>query len=202
MHAGSVPRGGRMIDKAGSRVHGPPASMPSFSDRPARPRGGGHGRGPAGRGPSPGMSRRVGIYRVSPDVASRVTAGHPWVFRDALGSRELVEPTGTVVDIFSGNRDFIARGFVDRDHPVAVRVLTRNADEQVAPGLGIIAARFTRAVQLRWLTFGATTPDSMRLFAGDSDGLPGVTVDRHGDFVVVQWLSAGAFPWPDPARRW
>ena len=143
------------------------------------------------------MSRRVGIYRVSPDVASRVTAGHPWVFRDALGSRELVEPTGTVVDIFSGNRDFIARGFVDRDHPVAVRVLTRNPEEQVAPGLGIIAARFTRAVQLRWMLFGAGKPDSMRLFAGDSEGLPGVNVDRHGDFVVVQWLSAGAFPWRD-----
>lgn len=143
------------------------------------------------------MSRRVGIYRISPDIASRVTAGHPWVFRDALGSRELVEPTGTVVDIFSGNRDFIARGFVDRDHPVAVRVLTRNPDEQVAPGLGIIAARFTRAVQLRWLLFGGSRPDSMRLFAGDSEGLPGVNVDRHGDFVVVQWLSAGAFPWRD-----
>jgi len=143
------------------------------------------------------MSRRVGIYRISPDVASRVSAGHPWVFRDALGSRELVEPTGTVVDIFSGNREFVARGFVDRDHPVAVRVLTRNPDEQVAPGLGIVAARFTRAVQLRWLLFGATRPDSMRLFAGDSEGLPGVNVDRHGDFVVVQWLSAGALPWRD-----
>src|SRR3569623_197384 len=190
----TLARTGLMIDKARSRVHGPPASMPSFSERPARPRGGGPGHG---RGPSSGMSRRVGIYRVSPDVASRVTAGHPWVFRDALGSRELVEPTGTVVDIFSGNRDFIARGFVDRDHPVAVRVLTRNPEEQVAPGLGIIAARFTRAVQLRWMLFGAGTPDSMRLFAGDSEGLPGVNVDRHGDFVVVQWLSAGAFPWRD-----
>src|SRR3569623_1829787 len=166
----TLARTGQMIDKARSRVHGPPASMPSFSERPARPRGGGHGHG---RGPSSGMSRRVGIYRVSPDVASRVTAGHPWVFRDALGSRELVEPTGTVVDIFSGNRDFIARG------------------------LGSIAARFTRAVQLRWMLFGAGKPDSMRLFAGDSEGLPGVNVDRHGDFVVVQWLSAGAFPWRD-----
>src|SRR3569623_164745 len=160
----TLARTGQMIDKARSRVHGPPASMPSFSERPARPHG---------RGPSSGMSRRGGIYRVSPDVASRVTAGHPWVFRDALGSRELVEPTGTVVDIFSGNRDFIARG------------------------LGSIAARFTRAVQLRWMLFGAGKPDSMRLFAGDSEGLPGVNVDRHGDFVVVQWLSAGAFPWRD-----
>jgi len=143
------------------------------------------------------MSRRVGIYRISPDVASRVAAGHPWVFRDALGSREVAEPTGTVVDIFSGNRDFIARGFVDREHPVAVRVLTRDPDERVSPGLGIIAARFTRAVQLRWLLFGGARPDSMRLFAGDSEGLPGVNVDRHGDFVVVQWLSGGALPWRD-----
>ena len=119
------------------------------------------------------------------------------MFRDALGSREVVEPTGTVVDIFSGNREFVARGFVDRDHPVAVRVLTRNPDEQVAPGLGIVAARFIRAVQLRWLLFGGSRPDSMRLFEGDSEGLPGVNVDRHGDFVVVQWLSAGAFPWRD-----
>ena len=32
---------------------------------------------------------------------------------------------------------------------------------------------------------------------GDSEGLPGVNVDRYGDFVVVQWLSAGALPWRD-----
>jgi 23S rRNA (cytosine1962-C5)-methyltransferase len=35
----------------------------------------------------------------------------------------------------------------------------------------------------------------MRLFSGDSEGLPGVNVDRFGDFVVVQWLSGGAMPW-------
>jgi 23S rRNA (cytosine1962-C5)-methyltransferase len=143
------------------------------------------------------MTRRVGNYRISPDVASRVRAGHPWIFRDALGSRELVEPTGTVVELFSGNRDFIARGFVDRDHPVAVRVLTRDSDERVTPGAGVVAARFARAAQLRWLLLGADRPDSIRMFAGDSEGLPGVNVDRHGNFVVVQWLSAGALPWRD-----
>ena len=143
------------------------------------------------------MTRRVGAYRLGADVASRVRAGHPWIFRDALGSRELTEPTGTVVDIISGNRDFIGRGFVDRDHPVAVRILTRDPEERLAPGAGVIGARFTRAAQLRWLLMGGTHPDSMRLFAGDSEGLPGVNVDRHGDFVIVQWLSSGALPWRD-----
>jgi 23S rRNA (cytosine1962-C5)-methyltransferase len=138
---------------------------------------------------------RVGDYRVSPDVATRVRAGHPWVFRDALGPRGVAEPTGAVIDLISGNREFVGRGYVDRDHAIAVRVLTRNPDERVVPGNGIVAARFARAVQLRWLQFGASRPAAMRVFSGESEGLPGVTVDRYGDFVVVQWLSAGALAW-------
>ena len=140
---------------------------------------------------------RVGEYRVGPDVATRVRAGHPWVFRDALGSRGVSEPTGGLVDLISGNREFVARGYVDREHAIAVRVLARRADERVVPGNGVVAARFARAVQLRWLLFGAERPAAMRLFTGESEGLPGVAVDRYGEFVLVQWLSAGALGWRD-----
>ena len=140
---------------------------------------------------------RVGQYRVDGDVAARVRAGHPWIFRDALGSRGVTEPTGGSVDLISGNRDFVARGYVDQDHPIAVRVMTRDPSERVVPGNGVVAARFARAVQLRWQLFGTARPEAMRLFTGESEGLPGVTVDRYGDFVVVQWLSAGALGWRD-----
>ena len=144
-----------------------------------------------------GVGMRVGEYRVPPDVASRVRAGHPWVFRDALGPRGVAEPTGALVDLISGNREFVARGYVDREHPIALRVLSRRGDERVVPGNGVVAARFARAVQLRWFLFGAARPAAMRVFTGESEGLPGVTVDRYGDFVVVQWLSAGALGWRD-----
>jgi 23S rRNA (cytosine1962-C5)-methyltransferase len=140
---------------------------------------------------------RVGEYRVPPDVATRVRAGHPWVFRDALGPRGVSEPTGGLVELISGNREFVGRGYVDRDHAIAVRILARRPDERVVPGNGIVAARFARAVQLRWTLFGAARPAAMRVFTGESEGLPGVTVDRYGDFVVVQWLSAGALGWRD-----
>jgi 23S rRNA (cytosine1962-C5)-methyltransferase len=119
------------------------------------------------------------------------------VFRDALGPRGVSEPTGAVIDLISGNREFVARGYVDRDHAIAVRVLARRPDERVVPGNGVVAARFARAVQLRWILFGAARPAAMRVFTGESEGLPGVTVDRYGDFVVVQWLSAGALGWRD-----
>lgn len=161
----------------------PRAKKPTFSARP------GH--------KAPGVKMRVGQYRVPPDVGTRVRAGHPWVFREAIGSRGVTEPTGTVVELITGNRDFVARGFVDQEHGVAVRVLTRDSNERVSPGAGVIAARFAKAVQLRWLLFGAQRPEALRLFAGESEGLPGVAVDRYGDFVVVQWLSAGALPWRD-----
>jgi 23S rRNA (cytosine1962-C5)-methyltransferase len=106
-------------------------------------------------------------------------------------------PTGADVDLISGNREFVARGYVDREHPVAVRVLTRDPRERLLPGNGVVAARLTRAVQLRWQLFGPSRPEALRLFSGESEGLPGVQVDRYGDFVVVQWLSAGALPWRD-----
>ena len=164
----------------------PPALTPTRST--ARP-------GTRSRPRPAGVTQRAGLYRLSPDIAVRVRAGHPWVFREALGYREVVEATGTVVELVTGNREFVGRGFVDRDHPVAVRVLSRDPSERVAPGVGFVAGRFKRAVELRALLLGPSPVDSLRLFAGDSEGLPGVTVDRHGDFVIVQWLSAGALPW-------
>src|SRR4029078_985272 len=113
------------------------------------------------------------------------------------GARGVSEPTGSVVELLSGNREFVGRGYVDQDHAIAVRVIARDPATEVAPGKGTIAARFERAAELRRLLFGAALPQAMRVFAGESEGLPGVTVDRYGDFVVVQWLSGGALPGRD-----
>ena len=146
---------------------------------------------------STGPVVRQGQYRLPDDVGRRVRAGHPWVYRDALGNRSIAEATGTVVDLLAGNRELVARGYVDQEHAVAVRVLTRDPDERIHPGAGAIAARVTRAIQLRWELLGPQRPTALRLFSGESEGLPGVSVDRYGDFLVVQWFSAGALPWRD-----
>ena len=138
----------------------------------------------------------MGQYRVPADVASRVHAGHPWVYREAVGPRGIAEQTGAVIDLIAGNREFLARGYVDREHAIAVRILSRDPAEVLAPGKGAIAGRFARAVELRRRLHGAL-PEALRVFSGESEGLPGVTVDRYGDFVVVQWLSAGALAWRD-----
>ena len=138
---------------------------------------------------------RQGVYRLPDDVARRVRLGHPWIFREAFGARKVTDTTGSLVDLVGSNRGFLARGYVDSEHSIAVRVMSRDPDERVHPGSGAVAARFMRAVKLRWQVLGAQRPTALRLFSGENEGLPGVTVDRYGDFVVVQWLSAGALPW-------
>ena len=122
---------------------------------------------------APGLIVREGSYRLSEDVARRVRSGHPWVFRDALAGRAVGEQTGELVDLTSGNGTFLARGFVDKEHAVAVRVLSRDSKENVRPGSGAIAGRLKKAIQLRWLVLGPERPSAMRLFAGESEGLPG-----------------------------
>jgi 23S rRNA (cytosine1962-C5)-methyltransferase len=146
------------------------------------------------------------------------------VFREALGGRSVSEPSGSLVELqgssrgqAGSNQQFVARGFVDQEHTIIVRVLTRDQNEAVHPGAGTIAGRFKKAVQMRWLLLGGASsgssgassaassagsgsaglPGAMRFFSGDSEGLPGVNVDRYGDFVVVQWLTGGALPWRD-----
>src|ERR1017187_6111034 len=89
-----------------------------------------------------GMAMRQGVYRLPDDVARRVHLGHPWIFREAFGARKVGEPTGSLVDLVSNNRNFLARGYVDSDHPIAVRIISRDPDERVHPGAGAIAARF------------------------------------------------------------
>lgn len=164
---------------------------------PHRPSGSRPGRDAAPpRSRARGVQAREGQYRLGEDVARRVSLGHPWVFREAVG-RPVTEPTGSVVELIGGNRSFLGRAFVDQDHPVALRMLTLDPREPVHPGAGTIKRRFERAVQTRWVLFGSQRPGALRLFTGDSEGLPGVTVDRYGDYVLVQWLSAGALPWRD-----
>jgi 23S rRNA (cytosine1962-C5)-methyltransferase len=68
-------------------------------------------------------------------------------------------------------------------------------DEKETIDADFLRARLQRALDARARLFAAEASDAMRLVHGESDGLPGVIVDRYGDVVVLQLLSAGAERW-------
>src|SRR5262245_3153073 len=127
-------------------------------------------------GPPAGTPRvRRGTVRVANDIAWRVRAGHPWVFRDALGGRGLRESAGESIDVLDPTGGFVGRGLYDPDGPVAVRVYTR--DPQVVLNAATVRARMERARSLRE-RFIPSDHTAFRVVHGEGDGLPAITVDR------------------------
>jgi 23S rRNA (cytosine1962-C5)-methyltransferase len=123
------------------------------------------------------------------DLARHLRAGHPWVFRKAVERAPRSLPAGAIVDVVEDGR-FVARGYHDPHSAIAVRILTRDAAEEVDDAFW--RRRVRRAVALREALVRGTT--GMRLVHGENDGLPGVVVDRYADFAVLKLYSAGLTP--------
>ena len=117
-----------------------------------------------------------------------VRAGHPWIFSRAIAAGlEDVEP-GEPVEVRSAGGAFVAAGYANPKTTIAVRVLTLE-EEEVGPRL--VRRRIDEALALR----RATLPPELgahRIVNGEGDRLPGVVADRYGEFVVCQFLTAGA----------
>lgn len=118
-----------------------------------------------------------------------IIRGHPWIMSGAIarveGDHDLDE-----ADIVSANGSFIARATVHPPSEIRARVFsTTEGDRLDAAG---IRQRLEVAIERRqrWLPWGLDT--AARLVFSESDGLPGLIVDRYADVLVFQLLTA---PW-------
>jgi len=112
------------------------------------------------------------------------------VFRDALGRRsDATEEAGQIVSLSDPEGRFVGAGYFEPDGAVAVKMLT--LDPECKPGPALYAQRATEAVALRRRILGDNTT-AYRVINGEGDGLPGLTVDRYGDYLVAQLFSLAA----------
>jgi 23S rRNA (cytosine1962-C5)-methyltransferase len=118
---------------------------------------------------------------------------HPWIFSGAIKSVEGDPVDGQTVEVFSNDTQWLARGSYSAKSQIRVRILSFDLDEHVDPEL--IKKRIARAIALRKDISALSGTDAYRLIFAESDGLPGVIADRYGDFLVCQFLSAGAEFW-------
>lgn len=115
---------------------------------------------------------------------------HPWVFSGAVARMEGKAQLGETIDICDSQGKWLAKGAWSPESQIRARVWSWQADESI--DIDFFVKRLQAAQQLRdWLA-ERDNLDSYRLIAGESDGLPGVTIDRFGTFLVMQLLSAGA----------
>jgi 23S rRNA (cytosine1962-C5)-methyltransferase len=106
--------------------------------------------------------------RVAGDVAARLRAGHPYLFREALGGRPLREAAGEAIDVLDDAGEFVARGLFDPEGVIALRVVTRDRDEPI--DAAAILRRVEAARRLREQLLPADGMTAYRVFHGEGDG--------------------------------
>ena len=116
---------------------------------------------------------------------------HPWVFDGAIARGG--GDAGETVRIDSSSGEFLAWAAFSPQSKIRARVWS--FDEKQRIDAAFIGALCDAAVKARERF--AIASDGMRVVHGESDGLPGVIVDRYGDTLVAQFLSSGAERWKD-----
>lgn len=115
---------------------------------------------------------------------------HPWVFSGAVARIEGKVGLGETLDIVDAHGKWLARAAYSPASQICARVWSFDRNEQIDTDFFI--RRLEQAQQWREWLAARDGLDSYRLIAGESDGLPGITIDRFSHFLVLQLLSAGA----------
>jgi len=115
---------------------------------------------------------------------------HPWVFSKAINKIKGNPLLGDTVDIFDSKDNWLAKGAYSPESQISLRVWTFKQDEEIDEAFFIKRLKSAQSRRDWFIEKGGLT--GYRLIAGESDGLPGITIDKYDNFIVCQLLSAGA----------
>ncbi len=118
-----------------------------------------------------------------------IEAGHPWVYAGEVLSCPENAENGAIVDVCSEKGTWLGAGLLSLHSLIRVRLLSRNANDSFDEGFWL--RRFRYAWAYRKTVLEPSDLTACRVVFGESDGLPGLTVDRFGDILVTQTLSYG-----------
>jgi 23S rRNA (cytosine1962-C5)-methyltransferase len=129
--------------------------------------------------------------RITAAAENYVRSGHPWIFGDSVREQNRAGVPGELAVIFDRADKFLAVGFFDPDSPIRVRIL------HVGKPQNLDAAwwqqRFAAALERRARLFDERTT-GYRLINGESDGWPGLVLDRYGKSCVLKLYTAAWLP--------
>ena len=116
---------------------------------------------------------------------------HPWIFDGAIARGGA--DSGETVRVESHGGEFLAWAAFSPASKIRARVWSFDETQRIDTSFLVAACAYSTRARARF----DVQSDGLRLVHGESDGLPGLIVDRYGDTLVAQFLSAGAERWKD-----
>jgi 23S rRNA (cytosine1962-C5)-methyltransferase len=129
------------------------------------------------------------VIRLKPGKERSLLRRHPWIY-DAAIAKGKADP-GETVRVESDSGQFLAFGAYSPTSKIRVRVWSFDADQRIDEAFFQTRLQASVATRARL----DVVSNGVRLVHGESDGLPGVIVDRYDQVLVTQFLSAGAERW-------
>jgi len=121
----------------------------------------------------------------------RTEEGHPWVYDNEINKVEGTYENGDIVDVYNWKNNFIGRGYINNNSKIRVRILTRKKEEI---NRDFFMKRIKEAWEYRKMMVDTS---SCRVIYGEADFIPGLIVDKFGDYLSVQTLSLGIEKYKD-----
>lgn len=115
---------------------------------------------------------------------------HPWVFSKAVSKIKGKPLSGETVDILDAKGNWLASGAYSPESQIRVRVWSFNQEEMIDRNFFLQKLQNAQLRRDYFIKQGQLT--GYRLIAGESDSMPGVTIDIYDNIIVCQLLSAGA----------
>ena len=116
---------------------------------------------------------------------------HPWIFSGAI--EKASGKSGDTVEVRDASGKPLALAAYSPQSQIRARVWTFDTSETV--DRSFFSRKLTQAISLRERLPTAKHTNAVRLVHGESDGLPGLVVDRYADVLVAQFLAAGVERW-------
>ena len=117
----------------------------------------------------------------------RIKSGHPWVFSNEIREVSGERSSGSAAELYDAAGGFIGVGHYNPNSLIALRLVSRLRED--IDTVEFFEKRITAALWHRKACFPALT--TFRAVYGESDFLPGLVVDKYGDYLSLQMFSAG-----------
>lgn len=120
---------------------------------------------------------------------------HPWIFSGAVQKIEGPYEGGTTVQVISSSGQWLATAALSPQSQIIARVWSFDQEEKIDSDF--FRSKIEKAIHYRKKIFVKDLPSACRLVFSESDGLPGLIIDKYTEFLVCQFLSAGIEYWKD-----
>jgi 23S rRNA (cytosine1962-C5)-methyltransferase len=129
--------------------------------------------------------------RIKKAAETAVRRGHPWVFSESIQEQNRPGKVGELAVVYDRQDRFLAVGLFDPDSAIRLRVLQAGKPQTIDEHWW--AARLDKTLEKRSGLFDEQT-NAYRCINGESDGFPGLVLDRYGDTLVLKLYTAAWLP--------